>query len=552
MQMAEDLYSSAKTVTQRLANFRTRGFTTTTKVTSWHLMAIGLPIWSLSSGKPLEASVTTLSFDALATGYNSVVPNGYGGFQWTNFYVVNGVGYPGPSGYNNGVVSGPNVAINGNGNLAELSSSSPFILQSGYLTGAWNEGLLVELKGYAGNILLYDNTYTTHATQHTFFNFGYVGVDRVDFTSSGGYSYYSTGTQFVLDNLGVSSSITPLIWNDAGGNGDGLKWDTSTVNWNDGAGITTFRNQANGSNGENVVFNDSNNGNYGVTVNAAVVPGTIAINTKQAYTFSGVGSIGGMGGLTLGGTGAVTISNTGPNLWGNTTVNAGTLNIGSSGALPANQSLTIASGAVVVAANHGTAPVNILRVQTLTNSGTLDLANNALIIHAGATVASVTAQVRAAYNGGAWNGSNIGGISANLTALGIATGLSSFEGSVVAPTDILVKYSYYGDANLDGKVDASDYTLIDNGYLQFKTGWANGDFNYDSVVNASDYTLIDNAFNTQGATLASRIGDQSVNVTAEIANAALSVPEPNMFATVTATALLALRVRRHRCGSGKH
>ena len=28
--------------------------------------------------------------------------------------------------------------------------------------------------------------------------------------------------------------------------------------------------------------------------------------------------------------------------------------------------------------------------------------------------------------------------------------------------DVLVKYTYYGDANLDGKVDGSDYSRIDS------------------------------------------------------------------------------------------
>ena len=64
---------------------------------------------------------------------------------------------------------------------------------------------------------------------------------------------------------------------------------------------------------------------------------------------------------------------------------------------------------------------------------------------------------------------------------------------------MLVRYTYYGDANLDGKVDGGDYSRIDNGYLQQLTGWYNGDFNYDNAIDGSDYTLIDNAFNTQGA-----------------------------------------------------
>ena len=64
-----------------------------------------------------------------------------------------------------------------------------------------------------------------------------------------------------------------------------------------------------------------------------------------------------------------------------------------------------------------------------------------------------------------------------------------------------MKYTYYGDANLDGKVDGSDYSRIDASFLAEQTGpnvtgWYNGDFNYDGVVNGSDYTLIDNAFNS--------------------------------------------------------
>jgi hypothetical protein len=80
----------------------------------------------------------------------------------------------------------------------------------------------------------------------------------------------------------------------------------------------------------------------------------------------------------------------------------------------------------------------------------------------------------------------------------VATGFTSFEGSPVLATDVLIKYTWYGDANLDGKVDGSDYSRIDSGFLAHATGWANGDFNYDNTVNGSDYTLIDNAFNTQG------------------------------------------------------
>ena len=54
-----------------------------------------------------------------------------------------------------------------------------------------------------------------------------------------------------------------------------------------------------------------------------------------------------------------------------------------------------------------------------------------------------------------------------------------------------MKYTYYGDANLDGAVDGADYQQIDNGFGGGLTGWSNGDFNYDGVdlVLPADNTL---------------------------------------------------------------
>jgi hypothetical protein len=143
------------------------------------------------------------------------------------------------------------------------------------------------------------------------------------------------------------------------------------------------------------------------------------------------------------------------------------------------------------------------------------------------------------YSGGAWTGSvGINSITAandktHLTAVGmlVPTSSTTFYDQPLGPSDVGIKYAYYGDANLDGKVTSADYTAIDNGYLSHLTGWYNGDFNYDGTVNGSDYTLIDNAFNMQGATISSEIASP----TAELDDASVStVPEP---ATVSVLAL---------------
>jgi hypothetical protein len=46
-----------------------------------------------------------------------------------------------------------------------------------------------------------------------------------------------------------------------------------------------------------------------------------------------------------------------------------------------------------------------------------------------------------------------------------------------------------GDANSDGKVDESDYSIWLSHFGQVITGEANGDFNGDGHVDGIDYTI---------------------------------------------------------------
>ena len=83
---------------------------------------------------------------------------------------------------------------------------------------------------------------------------------------------------------------------------------------------------------------------------------------------------------------------------------------------------------------------------------------------------------------------------------GAQTGL--FAGQTVDATTILVKYTYDGDANLDGRVDADDYGGIDfNVLLPRATDWYNGDFNLDGKIDADDYGVIDFTILAQGVRL---------------------------------------------------
>src|SRR6185503_2005656 len=66
---------------------------------------------------------------------------------------------------------------------------------------------------------------------------------------------------------------------------------------------------------------------------------------------------------------------------------------------------------------------------------------------------------------------------------------------------VLVKFTYGGDANLDGKINVDDYGRIDFNVNLGTTGWYNGDFNYDGKINVDDYGIIDFNVGIQGPPL---------------------------------------------------
>ena len=185
-------------------------------------------------------------------------------------------------------------------------------------------------------------------------------------------------------------------------------------------------------------------------------------------------------------------------------------------------SLTISNGAsaTVYDPNSGALLLDIAAnvgngVLSVDSTSKLDLQDNDAIIHGG-NLNTISTLLARGFSAGSWQGNGIGSSVAgsdttHLTALGAmlnTNGTSAiypkFDGVVAATSDVLLRYTYYGDANLDGKVDASDYSQIDNGFLQqgAVSGWSNGDFNYDGVINGTDYTLIDNDFNRQSSQIA--------------------------------------------------
>jgi len=220
-------------------------------------------------------------------------------------------------------------------------------------------------------------------------------------------------------------------------------------------------------------------------------------------------------------------------------------------------SLSIGVGASATAT--ASSPHSVIVTASLSNAGLFDLTNNDLVVQGTSTAIAATnlnaiqSALKTGFNaqGGYWNGASgiistqAAGDTTFLTTLGY--GLSPgglFDGVSTTTNDVLVKYTYYGDANLDGTVNGADYQQIDNGFGLGLTGWSNGDFNYDGVVDGSDFSLIDNTFNQINATGAGPL--------ALIANStdllASSVPEPWSFG-IAFVGLTALSVGRRRIGS---
>jgi hypothetical protein len=151
------------------------------------------------------------------------------------------------------------------------------------------------------------------------------------------------------------------------------------------------------------------------------------------------------------------------------------------------------------------------------DSAALDLNDNDLIVDypSSSQLGAVQAWINSARAGGAWTGPGITSSAARnanprSTTLGVMEaseyksiyGLDShFDDEAIDSTAVLVKYTYYGDTDFNGLVNFDDYSRIDAGFNQHRSGWLNGDLDGNGIIDFDDYSLIDLAFNTQSTPL---------------------------------------------------
>jgi len=249
---------------------------------------------------------------------------------------------------------------------------------------------------------------------------------------------------------------------------------------------------------------------YGFTFTGGGGADTLAfrgVSALDPFTVTAAGlrhTLGGASGIALGGADALEFStgtfNVNVNLGGKqlSVRNGATTSFAASQDLA---SLIVDSATAVLTA--GGAKVIDTSGLSIINGGSLDLSDNDLIWRNGSASALASQIANGALLTSWWNfGANGLGINPGFYFRQNLGDDAPFAGRSVADADMLVKYTYAGDVNLDGLVDAADYGIIDY-YWQFPgtDGYWNGDFNYDGIIDAADYGYIDNSFQTQGAPL---------------------------------------------------
>jgi Ca2+-binding RTX toxin-like protein len=194
--------------------------------------------------------------------------------------------------------------------------------------------------------------------------------------------------------------------------------------------------------------------------------------------------------------------------------------------------LTIGSGGVATVTAGG---ANVLSVTSLGVSGTgkLNLNDNQLIVDYAplsvSPIASIRSLLTSGFHNGAWDGSGIMSSLSNAStfALGFAEASEvaaggMFAGQGVDGTAVVVKFTLYGDATLDGSVDFNDLVKLAQNFnttLPATQGsWSRGDFTFDGVVDFDDLVKLAQHYNTglPGATAASAPVQRPASVAVEV------------------------------------
>jgi hypothetical protein len=145
----------------------------------------------------------TLDFDAPPIApWLYPIGNGYGGLNWSNFYVAYKDDKLG-TGYDYGTVSGSYTAFNGFAWPASVSiASGTFDFNGAWLTSAWYDQA-VQVDGYLHGVLQDSQVVSLFTTVPQWFDFNFMGIDTLTFTSLAS----PDPSQFVMDDFTFTQAV---------------------------------------------------------------------------------------------------------------------------------------------------------------------------------------------------------------------------------------------------------------------------------------------------------------------------------------------------------
>ena len=290
----------------------------------------------------------------------------------------------------------------------------------------------------------------------------------------------------------------------------------------------------------------------GITVNK-IGTGSLVINSATPVNTTNIGSLSNIVSTSLNITGGtVTLDSASWFGGANLTVGGSTvLNVnGKMGAAGAS-TLTVGSGVTALTSNGKTAfsgtQSHFVASLTVGAAGQVDVGAGSLDINYGANPTPATAikgYLAAGYASGAWNG--VGGIVSSGAAANPLFALGYYDAAegatpAVPAGNLLVKYTYAGDANLDGQVDVTDLGALATKW-QSSAEWSGGDFNYDGFVDVTDLGKLATNWQAGVPTAAPMTFGQAL---ASVGLGGASVPEPAGIGFV-GLALMGLAKRRLR------
>ncbi len=200
--------------------------------------------------------------------------------------------------------------------------------------------------------------------------------------------------------------------------------------------------------------------------------------------------------------------------------------------------------------------VLVTETLSIAGAGRLNLTDNDLIVGTG-DPATVRGWLISGYNNGAWNGPGImsdaivvqrhalgyaAGNDPNIAGLGGKLGGESFDSNAV-----IVKFTYAGDANLDGQVDVVDLGILATHWQGTGKGWTRADFNYspDGKVDVVDLGILATSWQRGVGNPLGLSFREALAQFAELSDVTV-VPEPasGLLLAVGASTLLLRRRRR--------